>query len=98
MLSSSCTLFPLTSMCTTWWTIRALAQTDQHTIKGRLRSHVHAMQPPRRRFHAVANLFGSASGFSERTNHNTALPRPKVTISGRRTSGPRGGRKDVRGP
>ena len=33
-------------------------------------SHVHATQRPCRRFNAFVNLYGSALGFSERTNHS----------------------------
>ena len=57
-------------------------------------SHVDATQRPRRRSHAVLDLSGSAWGFSERTNHSPVSPQRKVTISGRRTSGPHGGRKE----
>ena len=39
-------------------------------VKGGFWSHIHATQRPRTRFPAVVNLYGSASGFSERTNHS----------------------------
>ena len=40
------------------------------SLKGPLWFHVHATQSPRRRFYAVLSLYGSASGFSKRTNHS----------------------------
>ena len=40
------------------------------SLKGWLRPRVHATQWPRRRLDAVVNLYGSASGCIERTNHS----------------------------
>ena len=65
--------------------------------KGSVRFHVDAMQRPCRRFNAVVNLYGSASGFIELTNHGPCccVASTKVTIFGRRTSGPCSGQKEV---
>ena len=52
---------------------------------------VDATQWPRRRFDMSWTCFGSASGFSERTNHS---PCCCVTIFGRPTSGTCDGRKE----
>ena len=71
-------------------------------------SCVHATQEPRRRVDAVVSVYGSASGFSERTNHSPCgcvastegydfwEAHVRTLVDARRDA--RRVRKDVRGP
>ena len=63
-------------------------------------------QGPRRRFHTVVNLYGSALGFSERTNHSPCgcvasteclqfLGDARQALGGGRKEGPQGGKGSV---
>ena len=78
-------------------------------LKGWLWSHVHVTQRPRRRLHAVVNLYGSTSGFSERTNHSPCgcgasteglqfLGGARQALGGGRKEGPQGRKGSVTPP